>query len=470
MIKAIVVDDERLVRKGFISLFDWPSFGIIIVGEAADGRAALELLEQLEVDLVFTDITMPGLSGFDLIKQIRQRYKAIRSVVLTCHHEFDFVQEALRLGAIDYIVKTLLEPENANDVMNRIADRMKWEEGHRGSPLQEGSKERIPAAAALLFYPMHDGESCDELFRLPIVKRNPILELTQMWLVPLIYSARIEEVNRELALLLGSGWKPVWIIDLSDEPVEEVKRTLNAAIADYIFYKSDTAEPLRVSYKELLQSLASASSQEQIADCLAEGYELKWTMFTSEWELFVRWLEEQRLPMERLSAFGEALCMGWSGLVMSVKEAALLQEEIRRNRSWSDWKIWIRRYSDNVQRRMLELSLSKEVMFCLIKAISYMRGQANGKLNQADVADYVKMSRSYFSQCFSKFAGMPFGVMLRGMRVERAKKLLLETDSPVYEIAYLVGFEDDKYFSKLFREHVGQLPTEYRAEAEKAFR
>lgn len=46
MIKAVVVDDERLVRKGFISLLDWPSFGVVITGEARDGQAALELLRE----------------------------------------------------------------------------------------------------------------------------------------------------------------------------------------------------------------------------------------------------------------------------------------------------------------------------------------------------------------------------------------------------------------------------------------
>lgn len=96
MIKAVVVDDERLVRKGFISLIDWSSFGVVIVGEAGDGNAALALLREQETDLLFVDLTMPGMSGFDLIRQVRQRFPAIRCVVLTCHHEFDYVQEALR--------------------------------------------------------------------------------------------------------------------------------------------------------------------------------------------------------------------------------------------------------------------------------------------------------------------------------------------------------------------------------------
>jgi two-component system response regulator YesN len=96
-----------------------------------------------------------------------------------------------------------------------------------------------------------------------------------------------------------------------------------------------------------------------------------------------------------------------------------------------------------------------------------MRRESGSKINQNDVALHINMSRSYFSQCFAKFAGESFGGMLRNMRIERAKSLLLETGVPVYEIASLAGFEDDKYFSRVFREHVGKLPTEYRADGGK---
>ena len=70
---------------------------------------------------------------------------------------------------------------------------------------------------------------------------------------------------------------------------------------------------------------------------------------------------------------------------------------------------------------------------------------------------HINMSRSYFSQCFTRFAGQSFGEMLRGLRIERAKALLLATDAPVYEIAFSAGFEDDKYFSRVFKERVGPL-------------
>ena len=92
-----------------------------------------------------------------------------------------------------------------------------------------------------------------------------------------------------------------------------------------------------------------------------------------------------------------------------------------------------------------------------------MRENAGSKINQSDVAAEVNMSRGYFSQCFARFAGETFGERLRGMRIELAKSLLVDTTLSICEISSRSGFEDDRYFSKLFRERVGKLPSEFRA-------
>lgn len=466
MIKAIVVDDERLVRKGFISLFDWSSFGIAIVGEAGDGKAALELLEQVEVDLMFTDITMPRLSGFDLIAQVRRRFPKIRSVVLTCHHEFDYVQEALRLGAIDYIVKTLLEPESADEVMNRIVDRLGWEAGNRGDYAKE-APERLQASEALLFQPSSEDDNIgNELIKVPVVKRNPLIAVKHMWLVPLLHAASIDEINRELALHLSKRWRTVWITGLRDLPIEEVKGAIAESAADRIFYAGAAGpdEMPVLAYGDLLDAKPQQTKAElETTFSFDEAADLKWTLSASEWDTLLVKVETQRPSPAGFAKFGESLCEDWRGLLLQESEYAAMRSEIGRNKCWQEWQTWLRRFADHTRRRMVELSFSKEVMLCLIRAMRYMRQYSSGKLGQTDVADYAKMSRSYFSQCFAKFAGETFGVLLRRMRIDRAKTLLRETNTPVYEIATLVGFEDDKYFSKLFRELVGRLPSEYRS-------
>ncbi|WP_028560545.1 response regulator transcription factor [Paenibacillus pinihumi] len=123
MIRALVADDETLVRKGIITIMPWAKFAIDIVGEASNGRRALELMAHQPVDLLFTDLMMPEMSGMELIREVRVKYPHVQFVVLTCYPEFEYVQEALRLGAIDYILKTQLENARMEDVLSNIVER-----------------------------------------------------------------------------------------------------------------------------------------------------------------------------------------------------------------------------------------------------------------------------------------------------------------------------------------------------------
>ena len=466
MIKAVVVDDERLVRKGFISLIDWSSFGVVIVGEAGDGNAALDLLRQQETDLLFVDITMPGMTGFELIRQVRQRFPAVRCVVLTCHHEFDYVQEALRLGAVDYIVKTLLEVENADETIRRLVERIKWEDGNRDA-LTYGELKIMAADKALLYLPLKPELNEDELFKLSLVKNNPLISFQDMWLTPLLRRCAVEELRRELQAVLGGSWATALLEGVRDQPLKEIEEVLERSVPQALFYYSGEGGLPKLQYGELK---AMAGREERTAaevEPLANARNLRWTLERGEWEVFTAAVLSRQPSQEAVAGFGRELLHSWSRLLLKPEEAEQLELAAYSNRNWCQWKGWLRQFSDQVQRRMIELGMSKEVMFCLITAVGYMRSHAGDKINQGDVAAAINMSRGYFSQCFARFAGETFGESLRGMRLELAKSLLLETHAPVCEIACRSGFEDDRYFSRLFRERVGKLPSEYRAEGMK---
>ncbi|WP_138494571.1 response regulator [Paenibacillus pinistramenti] len=522
MIRAIVVEDEKLVRKGFISLIDWASYGISIVGEAADGRAALELLEHQETELMFTDITMPGLSGFDLIRQVRFRYPGIHSVILTCHHEFDFVQEALRLGAIDYIVKTLLEMETIDEVMNRIVERIRFEEGSRPRPDAmpgTGSRESLPDCVLALVPaggakagtdcrllngipqdgsplggpkagtagcsqsgsplsspppggPKPDAPQLDaELLRLPLLQRHPLIELEAgAWMVPLPRPLTPDEAQSGLGGAAGGRWLAALVTGLAGRPAGEMKALLARQLPKQLFYGLQRANEIAAVTAAELQSAQAAQrpaepgAEQLTGEAFREWSGLKWALYDADWHDFVRRIAMLRPDGQHIRGFAAALLRDWGRtLIGSPQDTALLAAEAQHMLLWSDWRVWFRRFADLVQRRMLELSFSKEVMYSLIRALLYMRAHAGEKINQADVAAVISMSRSYFSQCFAKFAGQPFGEALRGLRIELAKSLLLNSDAPVYEVAASAGFEDEKYFSRIFRERVGLLPSEYRA-------
>lgn len=129
MINVLVVDDDNLVRRGLISAMPWSRFDMQVIGEASNGEMALEFMENHSVELLMTDLSMPVMSGLELMKATKERFPEVFMIVLTLHQDFEFVQEALRLGAIDYIAKIQLEREHFEEVLGRIHSRLLHERG-----------------------------------------------------------------------------------------------------------------------------------------------------------------------------------------------------------------------------------------------------------------------------------------------------------------------------------------------------
>lgn len=111
MTRILIVDDEMLVRLSLKTLIPWQEHGFEIVGEARNGTEALKLLEKDPCHIVLTDIRMPDMDGLELIFRIREKWPFTRCLILSNHNDFEYVQKALRLGAVDYLLKLAWVPE-----------------------------------------------------------------------------------------------------------------------------------------------------------------------------------------------------------------------------------------------------------------------------------------------------------------------------------------------------------------------
>jgi DNA-binding NarL/FixJ family response regulator len=102
--RVLLAEDHTIVRKGLRSLLESePS--IEVVGEAADGRQAVDKTRELSPDLVLMDISMPGLNGLEATRQIRQHFPATRVLILTMHADEEYILQILQAGASGYVVK-----------------------------------------------------------------------------------------------------------------------------------------------------------------------------------------------------------------------------------------------------------------------------------------------------------------------------------------------------------------------------
>ncbi|NBD24867.1 response regulator [Paenibacillus glycinis] len=139
MIRVLIVDDDKLARKGLISIMPWSDHDMVVVGEAANGAKALEFMEGQQVDLMFVDLSMPVMSGMELLQVARQRFPGLRSVILSFHEEFESVQSAYRMGVLDYISKVRLESEDDQLILKRIQQQLRGESPHLPATAAEAS-------------------------------------------------------------------------------------------------------------------------------------------------------------------------------------------------------------------------------------------------------------------------------------------------------------------------------------------
>ncbi|MDQ0046442.1 two-component system response regulator YesN [Paenibacillus polymyxa] len=111
MVQILLVDDERYVTESLAATIPWETLGIERVHQAASALAAVDVLEAYDIDILVTDIRMPGMTGLELIVEVNERWPHIRSLFLTGYADFEYAKKALQLKAFEYILKPVDDEE-----------------------------------------------------------------------------------------------------------------------------------------------------------------------------------------------------------------------------------------------------------------------------------------------------------------------------------------------------------------------
>ncbi len=337
MLKVLVVDDDKFARRGIIAEMPWADFDMEVVGEASNGKQALEFMEGHAVDLLITDLAMPVMSGLDLMREVQRQYSHVWFLVLTFHQDFELIQEALRLGAIDYIAKTQIEQTRMEDVLARACERIVREQGKATHP----------------------------------------------------------------------GWSDA---------------ELRAA-------------------REAWSSLAWVTRDEAFCELL-------------------RQIEEAKPSAAQLESVFYSARIHW---LRVVPEDTLLREALPgTSANWTDWVEWLNGVRSLLRGCIIKPAYSVEVTQSIMKAVDYIHRYLDADIRHSSLAKEASMSKGYFSQCFKDIVGATFHDYIRDARMENARLLLTETEYPIYRVAEQCGYPNEKYFSRVFREQVGVLPSEYR--------
>lgn len=124
MWKVLLADDEEVILHGLKRLVEWDKFNILIVGEATDGKQALEMIRTRKPDIVITDVKMPKMSGIEVLEAVEKNKNLNpKFVFISAYQEFDYVKAALSRGAVDYLLKPVRK-KDLEDVLQKTINQL----------------------------------------------------------------------------------------------------------------------------------------------------------------------------------------------------------------------------------------------------------------------------------------------------------------------------------------------------------
>lgn len=111
MYRMIIADDENKIRAGLKTLIHWDALHLEIVCECKNGDEVLEALEEMAVDIVLTDMQMPGICGVELMQRLREAFPYVSVIVISGYDDFKYTRQAIVSNAVDYLLKPVDEDE-----------------------------------------------------------------------------------------------------------------------------------------------------------------------------------------------------------------------------------------------------------------------------------------------------------------------------------------------------------------------
>lgn len=515
MIKVMIVDDERNIRKGIVQLIDWQKLGCEVVIDCSDGKDALQYLQDHPIDIVVTDIKMPSIDGIELSKRIKEDFKDTKVIILTAYSDFAFAQKAIKYNVVDFIIK--------NDFIEELPIAI-------DKTIQLIVKERENNNAK-------DTSTDEDMY------------LTQMF-NKLISSGNVSNADIELYRLNDFNYcLCACEIDYFDKDKDKsnltnmLKNILNIALKDCFFVVIPLSEThmiiiiqfdkssqinlndiikffndiiimveefmridIRFGLSQLIQNpkdikLGYEEAKESLSKIIIKGSELQvYNVIKNE--------EDQEFSLDVDHYIGkicELTFDGESGQANNLLHN-LYDKLVSSNCSFEQCKMYmlvicssiirkaVRYHTDQdfnaMEKEVYELIQCANTMFSLVSignnTIDRLRNSCKDKkdfknelVKRADecirnhykeeltlqfISQELYLNSSYLSRAYKKWTGNTITEAINMYRISKAKVLLITSVLKIYEVAQAVGFQDAAYFTNVFLKYVGQNPTEYRQE------
>lgn len=449
MYKLLIVEDERWEREGLVALMDCERYNISEILVAENGVEGLECIRQKRPDIIITDIRIPGFTGLEMLEQARDLVQQSVCIILSGYNEFGYAQQALRIGAMDFLVKPVNVDELHDCMEQAVASlkKRKKPEGNAsmglervlsGQLTQQEIREvlgvqTLVGLRAAVYSGMNEGVVVP-LFSHRTADKTVILLRSQDKLPTAGFEAAgIARVEREdgLAIALQQAERAMQLAAF-----HRLEAPLMASEID----KNHLVNPLRQCAERIALEQAMASLEE---DRVREVIQT------------VRRRMMQDIGLDRAQAMEQL-----SELVSKMEDAP--EEEL-------SFAYTLDAMLDILQAKLLERiksmrqKLSEPECYVVRRIIQLVtENYYNPDVNLQALAGQIFLSPNYVGSLFKKSTGVSFSDYLCRHRLMQAERLLVEQGMRVSAVAEAVGIPNVSYFCVQFRNAYGVTPSNYK--------
>lgn len=476
MNKVLIVEDEKLIRQGIKTMILRSGVPVNEIIECTNGEAALEILKETNIDVMFTDIRMPHMDGITLVKSIKELPLDYMPHIaaISGYDDFDYAVSMLRNGVKEYLLKPV-DRKKIAEVLSKFEEEINQKD-------VEFEKNRQKIYQQMLYMILYDNVKSEEIKEIADGLSNYI-PVKEYVVVVCDYQENDLDVKDKIFFFNGIDYMNFFIVDL------ESKYDLLDQLTDYCIGISRIYTNLR----DLRQAYYEATAMRKISFGTAvhiidnefykpirqERYDVKSMMQTANLicsgkidealeilERFVDCVKERKYSMEE---FEEQIKIILTTTINMYKNSLKTGEDdimdllsMYRYQTIDAYmeviRAWISRFNDLIDEEEDESRNYIKIQ----NAIEYIKENYASDLNMAVVSNYVSMNYSLFSFTFKKYTGTNFVNYLKEVRIGEAKKLLQESDMKIVEISSKVGYEHEKHFTRTFKSITGLTPSQYR--------
>lgn len=486
----MIVDDEEPVLESFSFIIkkDLPNF--MICGKARTGNEAVKLIAEMKPDVVFMDIQMPGIDGLEAINRIQVQYPEIVFILATAYERFDIAQRAIPLRVFSYLVKPISRKTIIGelDKVKKHLDRRQQQTAIHIEDAEIITKTRENIKNRFLFSLFWDNPTeteWNEFASIFNLKHNH----GRIYMIEIggtindekkrtVYSAINEKIQYKVKcfhLVFGSR---ILFFFPEDKSLDRLENYFNAVISELkpipiILGRGDTRHysELHHSFREaFIQTGHDGGEARRYIDeknrtrdilklLLNGGFEEGGILFEDFWmDTFLQ--DRFEIAKTRMLVFFIRLFDSIDHASLSSEKLDIdLTEMIISCRNVWEWRRW----TEETFRRLKKILYTPHDMTLpkhLTTAVTYIKNNYDKPIQLTNLARECCVTSTYMSRLFSKYLRTSFIDYLNKYRVEQASILLKNKKHTIKEIAYMVGYQDPNYFSRIFRRVMGIAPSD----------